>query len=178
MKKILSFPFLFFASLIIYAQAPAIQWQKTFGGKKDDLGKSIQQTTDGGYIVAGYSKSTNGDVTGNHGDADYWVVKLDASGTMQWQKCYGGTGADYGRVAKQTIDGGYIVAGYSKSVNGDVTGNHGNTDYWVVKIDSSGNIQWQKSLGGFSYDYPESIIQTIDSGYIVAGYSPNQLMVI
>jgi hypothetical protein len=154
-----------------FAQAPLIEWQKTLGGSGVDAAYSIQQTADGGYIVAGYSESNDGDVTGNHGGYDYWVVKLDSSGNIQWQKSLGGSDDDFANSIQQTADGGYIVAGRSSSNDGDVTGNHGGNDYWVVKLDDSGNIQWQKSLGGSDDDFANSIQQTADGGYIVAGES-------
>ncbi|MGE0562830.1 MAG: T9SS C-terminal target domain-containing protein [Flavobacteriales bacterium] len=148
-----------------------IEWQKSLGGNYDDFANSIQQTTDGGYVVAGSSQSTNGDVTGNHGDFDYWVVKLTSTGAMDWQKSLGGTGNDQAFSIQQTTDGGYIVAGRSSSTNGDVTGNHGISDYWVVKLDSTSTIVWQKCLGSSYNDYASSIQQTTDGGYIVAGGS-------
>ncbi|WP_435525801.1 T9SS type A sorting domain-containing protein [Chryseobacterium indoltheticum] len=142
-----------------------------FRGSYTDTANAIQQTSDGGYIVAGESNSINGDVTGNHGNSDYWIVKLDSSGNIQWQKSLGGSNRDAANSIKQTSDGGYIVAGESNSTNGDVVGNHGNYDYWIVKLDSSGTMQWQKSLGGSLYDAANSIQQTSDGGYIVAGGS-------
>ncbi len=148
-----------------------IQWQKCLGGTGDDAAYSIQQTADGGYVVTGLSNSNDGDVTGNHGTYDYWVVKLDTGGAIQWQKCLGGTNNDYAYSIQQTTDGGYAVAGRSESNDGDVTGNHGNDDYWVVKLDAVGAIQWQKCLGGVVYDEANSIQQTADGGYVVAGYS-------
>ncbi|PJC61592.1 MAG: secretion protein, partial [Flavobacteriales bacterium CG_4_9_14_0_2_um_filter_32_27] len=153
------------------AQALTIEWQKSLGGSFDDYGKSIQLTTDGGYIVAGQSASTNGDVTGNHGYYDYWVVKLSNTGAVEWQKSLGGSGDDRAYSIQQTTDGGYIVAGRSNSTNGDVTGNHGGDDYWVVKLSSIGIIEWQISLGGSGSDGASSIQQTTDGGYIVVGTS-------
>jgi len=152
----------------------SIQWQKCLGGRELDVAESVQQTTDGGYIVVGYSQSFNGDVTGHFGttpNEDYWVVKLSSTGSIEWQKCLGGTGLDQGQSVRQTYDGGYIVAGFSGSVDGDVTGNHGGFDYWIVKLSSVGSIQWQQSYGGSMNDYATSIEQTVDSGYIIAGYS-------
>ena len=149
----------------------AIQWQKSLGGSDQDYGQSGSQTSDGGYIVAGYTGSNDGDVSGNHGTIDFWVVKLDGSGNIEWQNAMGGTDHDYAREVRQTVDGGYVVVGFTYSTNGDVIGNHGDADYWVVKLDTSGNVQWQKTLGGTFGDEGDSIQQTADGGYIVAGHS-------
>ena len=151
------------------AQAPTIEWQKCLGGSNDDWAYSIQQTSDSGLIVAGYTESSNGDVSGNHGAYDYWVVKLNSSGDILWQICLGGTNVDVAYSIQQTSDEGFIVAGYTCSNEGDVSGNHGNSDYWVVKLNSSGTIEWQKCLGGTDGDYANSIQQTSDGGFIVAG---------
>jgi uncharacterized repeat protein (TIGR01451 family) len=148
-----------------------IQWQKCLGGSSNDFGYSIQQTFDGGYVVAGSSNSTNGVASGNHGVEDFWVVKLDAGGNLQWQKCLGGTGTDFANSIQQTSDGGYVVAGCTQSIDGDVSGNHGGYDSWVVKLDAGGNLQWHKCLGGTGTDYAYSIQQTSDGGYVVAGYT-------
>ena len=153
------------------SSSPAIAWQKCFGGSKDDEAKSIQQTSDGGFIVAGKTWSNDGDVTGNHGREDFWAVKLSATGAIQWQKCLGGSGWDVATSIQQTSDGGFIVAGRTNSNDGDVTGNHGNDDFWVAKLSSTGAIQWQKSLGGSGEDKAYSIQQTSDGGFIVAGYT-------
>ena len=95
---------------------------------------SVKQTTDGGYIIAGYSESFDGDVTINHSSQDYWIVKLDTFGTLQWQSSYGGSAYDVASSIQQTTEGGYVIAGYSESNDIDVTGNHGGFDYWVVKL--------------------------------------------
>ena len=149
-----------------------IVWKKSLGGSDFDIATSIQQTTDGGYIVAGGSDSNDGDVTGNHGGSDYWIVKLNSSGTIEWQKSLGGSDDDLAYSIQQTTDGGYIVAGCAHSNDGDITGHHGSTrctDYWIVKLSSSGTIEWQKSLGGNCDDIAEAIQQTSDGGYVVAG---------
>ena len=149
----------------------SIDWQKSLGGTNNDYAYSIQQTSDGGYIVAGSSSSTDGDVTGNNGSFDYWIVKLTSTGSIEWQKSLGGTVDDGANFVQETSDGGYIVAGYCSSTNGDITGNHGGYDYGIVKLTSTGSIEWQKSLGGTDDDFPSSILQTTDGGYIVAGLS-------
>ncbi len=146
-----------------------IQWQKSLGGTDTEAARAIQQTDDGGYIVSGYSNSNDNDVSGNHGGMDFWIVKLDNTGTIQWQKSLGGSGNDLSYSIQQTNDGGYISAGLSTSNDGDVSGNHGGNDYWIVKIDNGGVIQWQKSLGGTATDNANSIQQTSDNGYIIAG---------
>lgn len=148
-----------------------IQWQRALGGTGDDYPNSVQQTSDGGYIVAGSTESIDGDATGNQGSSDYWIVKLDASGVLQWQKTLGGSGFDNAYSIQQTTDGGYIVAGSTDSNDGDITGNHGQEDIWVVKLDALGVIQWQKIMGGSSQDIALSAEQTSDNGYIVAGWS-------
>ena len=147
-----------------------IEWQKSLGGSSDDVANSIQQTNDGGYIVAGYTFSNNGDVSGNHGSSDCWIVKLNANGSLAWQKTFGGTGNDYAKSITQTNDNGFVIAAYSASNDGNVTGNHGNTDYWILKLDAAGTLQWQKSLGGTAQDVATGIQQT-DDGYVVAGWS-------
>ena len=100
---------------------PSIQWQKTVGGSFDDFGFNIHETVDKGFIVAGITNSNDGDVTGNQGDYDCWVVKLNSQGTIQWQKTLGSSnGDDRANCVLQTNDGGYIVSGYSDSVTGDI----------------------------------------------------------
>lgn len=163
-------------SITLYAQTPSIQWQKTLGGSNLEGARSIKQTTDGGYIVAGHASSTDGDVTGNHSGGqpymtDFWIVKLNSSGGIQWQKSLGGSSIEEANSIQQTNDGGYIVAGAAASSNGDVTGTHGSFDYWVIKLDASGNIQWKKNYGGSIVEHAQSIQQTTDNGYIITGYT-------
>ena len=146
-----------------------IVWQNCLGGSNYEHAYSIQQTNDGGYVFAGNSSSNDGAVSGNNGAYDYWVVKLDASGNIAWQKCLGGSGEETASSIQQTADGGYIVAGNSSSNDGDVSSNNGGADYWIVKLDALGNISWQKTLGGSGNDLAKSIKQTIDGGYIIAG---------
>lgn len=170
--RYLTSTFLFLIYSTLPAQsAPSIEWQKALGGTHGESANAVQQTSDGGYIVAGHSMSNDGDVSGNHGGGDYWIVKLNSTGDIQWQKSLGGSNVDDAQSIRQTTDGGYIIAGSSNSSDGDISGNHGNYDYWIVKLDSSGNMQWQKSLGGSSVDMAQSIQQTSEGGYIVAGSS-------
>jgi uncharacterized delta-60 repeat protein len=134
-----------------------IEWQKTYGGVDMDEAKSIQQTGDGGYIVAGYTRSFGA------GDTDAWVIKLRPDGTVEWQKAYGGADRDGAGSVRQTGDGGYIVAGMTRSFG------VGDSDLWVLKLKSDGTIEWQKAYGGAEQDVAGSVRQTRDGGYIVAG---------
>lgn len=147
-------------------------WQKCYGGSGSDKFQSICKTMDGGYVLVGTTNSNDGDVTGVHGSGDFWVVKIDSAGTIMWAKALGGTLSEIGQTIKQTSDGGYIVAGTTLSNNGDVTGNHGSTDFWVVKLsaDDFGNaIVWQKALGSSSDDFAMGMDLTPDGGCIVVG---------
>lgn len=146
-------------------------WQKTFGGSSVDFAQSISLTNDGGYIIAGYTYSNDGDVTNNLGSNDYWVIKIDSSGSKQWQKTYGGSGDDSATSVIQSSDGNYVIAGWSSSNNGDATNNHGNSDYWILKINPTGGIIWQKSFGGTSLDGANSIIESPTGGFVIAGFS-------
>ncbi|MFH0867637.1 MAG: T9SS type A sorting domain-containing protein [Bacteroidota bacterium] len=148
-----------------------IIWQKNYGGSENDAANTIIETSDGGYLITGASNSVDIDVTGNHGNADFWVIKLDSGGVLQWQKSLGGSSDEWGKAVIETTDGQFIVVGTTSSDNGDVSGNHGSLDYWVVKLEASGNIVWQKTLGGSSDDEGYSIIPSSNGGYIVAGFS-------
>jgi hypothetical protein len=143
--------------------------QKTYGGTGTDQANSITATPDGGYLAAGYTNSSDGNVTGNHGSNDYWILKLNAAGIIEWQKTFGGTGSDRARSIIAASDGSSFIAGYSRSTDGDVTGNHGNDDYWIIKLNASGTIAWQKTLGGSLLDQAFAITSAKDGGCAVAG---------
>ncbi len=157
------------------AQVPEIEWQNTIGGSDYDYVRSVQQTADGGYILGGYSYSgVSGDKTeASLGFADYWVIKLNSKGSIQWQNTIGGSSDDFLISIQQTADGGYILGGYSYSdISGDKNeASLGFADYWVIKLNSTGTVEWQNTIGGGSDDYLISIQQTTDGGYILGGYS-------
>ncbi|MFZ8835386.1 MAG: T9SS type A sorting domain-containing protein [Candidatus Caldipriscus sp.] len=134
-----------------------VQWVKTYGGLDWDWASSVQQTSDGGYILAGYTTSFGA------GSSDIILIKTDANGNIIWAKTYGGTGGDRVSSVQQTSDGGYIVAGWTTSFGA------GNEDIFLIKTDASGNIQWARTYGGTNNDYASSVRQTSDGGYIVAG---------
>ncbi len=149
--------------------AGSLVWQKCFGGTSGDYGQSIQKTMDGNFIIAGSAFSSDGDVTSNHGYYDYWVLKITPTGGIIWQKTYGGSGSEFLHNIRETSDSGFIVTGSSNSTDGDVTGNHGNYDMWVVRLSPTGSLIWQKSLGGTLEDMGGAAQQTPDGGFIIAG---------
>jgi hypothetical protein len=134
-----------------------LQWTKTIGGPKDEEGYSLIQTSDGGYAIAGTTQSFGA------GEADVYVVKLDANGNLQWTKTIGGENIYSGSSLIQTSDGGYAIAGTTTSFGA------GEADVYVVKLDANGNLQWTKTIGGPSNDESLSLIQTSDGGYAIAG---------
>lgn len=158
-------------SNVLIAQAPIIDWQRSFGGSAYDELIVVKATHDGGYIMAGHTESNDGDITTNAGNSDCWVVKTNANGDIEWQKTYGGSGYDNIVDIIPTTGGGYIFCALSSSNDGQLTMNYGSDDVWIVKLNSAGNIQWQRSYGGSSHDNCRSIIQTLDGGYAMAGYT-------
>lgn len=151
------------------------QWDATFGGSDDDWLTQLRQTTDGGYMLGGWSWSPkSGDKSQpTKGDNDYWMVKIDAQGDKDWDADLGGSSNDYLNAIEQTTDGGYILGGYSSSpVGGDKTENTvGGTDYWIVKTNEKGKKQWDANFGGSEFDFLYALQQTTDGGYMLAGYS-------
>jgi ribosomal protein S11 len=135
-----------------------IIWAKTYGGIYSDYAYSVQQTSDGGYIVTG------GTYYIGAGSYDIFLIKTDANGNIIWAKTYGGTSWDYAYSVQQTSDGGYILAGVTYSFGTSY-------DIFLIKTDANGNIIWAKTYGGTSYDGAYSVQQTLDGGYIVAGWT-------
>jgi Secretion system C-terminal sorting domain len=150
-------------------------WQKAIGGSLDETAYTIRQTLDGGYILAGTTQSNDGNISDNHGDWDAWVVKLDANGNLQWNKTYGGTAYDHASFIEQLSDGSFVFCGTTRSNDGDVSGNHGGDDIWMVRLDANGNIIWKKCFGGSWTDGAHSFILTSDGNFAFAGFtfSPN-----
>jgi hypothetical protein len=152
------YPYSYCRALLIKTDANGnVQWAKTYGGTGNDGASSVQQTSDGGYIVAGNTASFGA------GGYDVFLIKTDANGNVQWAKTYGGTNYDGASSVRQTSDGGYIVAGSTISFG------VGGYDVFLIKTDANGNVQWAKTYGGTGHDWAYSVQQTSDGGYILAG---------
>ncbi len=156
---------------IAFGQTPEIEWQNWLGSNGDERPWDMIQTNDGGILVVGQANYQDGAVTYLHGGADYWVVKLDSNGLMEWQKTYGGSGTDICFNVCKGNDGGYLLAGYSYSIDGDITTPLGSSDFWIVKINDDGGLEWEKSFGGSSSDVPQVVVQSSEGGYVIGGNS-------
>ena len=132
-------------------------WTRTFGGTMDDCGSSVRQTTDGGYVIAGYTSSFGA------GGADVWLIRTDALGDTLWTRTFGGAGYDEARSVQQTTDSGYIIAGCTESFGA------GGADVWLIRTDANGDTLWTRTFGGIHNDYGFSVQQTADGGYVIAG---------
>ena len=159
MKKYLVSSLIILTVAVSSFSQPDTLWTKTFGGSNTDCGKSVQQTDDGGYIIAGYTSSYGA------GADNVYLIKTDAEGYEQWSQTFGGNSVDYSESVHQTSDGGYIVAGYTYSYGA------GYYDVYLIKTNAHGNQQWYQTYGGSDWDYGYSVQQTNDGGYIVAGWT-------
>ena len=133
------------------------EWDRTFGGSDQDVARSGKQTSDGGFILAGYTQSSGA------GAQDVWLIKTDVNGNQEWEKTFGGGGSDVAYSIQQTDDGGYIIAGYTSSFGS------GSTDVWLIKTDALGEEEWSRTFGGTESDEARSVQQTDDGGYILIG---------
>lgn len=159
MIRLISILFIVFLSTALFAQGPDTLWTKTIKGSGDDWANSIQQTTDGGYVIVGtthYPESV---------DRDVWLIKTDANGDTLWTKLFGGSDWDEGKSVQETRDGGYIIVGHTRSFGA------GGDDVWLIKTDSNGDSLWTRFFGGSYYDVGRSVQQTFDDGYIITGYT-------
>ncbi|MFZ2899986.1 MAG: PKD domain-containing protein [Saprospiraceae bacterium] len=137
--------------------AGILEWKKTYGGLDSDSGHSVQQTTDGGYVIVGYSSSEGA------GESDMYLIKTNGAGILEWKKTYGGPDSDSGYSVQQTTDGGYVIVGYSSSEGA------GESDVYLIKTNGAGILEWKKTYGGPDSDSGYSVQQTTDGGYIIVG---------
>lgn len=157
-----------------YNKLGKLEWAKTYGGTGVEVFNDIVQTWDGGYIATGSASSNDGDVSGNHGGDDVWLVKLSASGNIQWQKSFGGSGEEFGEAVVPTFYGGYAIACFTNSNDGNVSGNHntdGNFDGWFFQVDAKGNLLFQHCYGGSDFDGFFAMVPAYNGSFILGGAS-------
>ena len=146
-------------------------WEKSFGGSEIDEAHAISKTADGNYLIVGDTRSSDLDISQNNGAADLWVMKITPDGTLLWEKTLGGSSFDVGRSISKTQDNGFLISGSSRSTNGNLTSNKGQNDAWVVKINSNGNLEWQKAIGGSEVDFFYDVVELNDQTIVVVGDS-------
>lgn len=164
--------------ILKFSSENILEWQKNYGGTKDDRAASIIETQDGNYAVLGYATSSDLNVTKNEGSQDFWLLKISANGDLLWQKTYGFSGLDYGTNLIETKNGGFLITGVLDVSASEGQGNlkttatkHAGGDYWVLKTDTSGNLEWSKFFGGSFTDTPLGVIETKENNFIIAGSS-------
>jgi len=160
-----------------------VTWKKTYGGSGDDFGFSLTETPVGGFVLMGYSNSQDGDVPPTKGYHDNWIIKVDASGALIWKKSFGYSGHDHAYNVIPTKDGGYFFNGFLDVTASNGEGNsgksskanrHGVGEFWCHKIDSNGNIEWQRYFGGTNNDRSYDAIQTKEGNFLVVGTSESE----
>lgn len=158
-------------ALIKTDSAGIIQWTKIYGGTNKEQRISIYPTIDGGYILGGHSSSTDIDVTNNNGSSDIWLVKTDSAGNLQWQKCYGGSQAEFSVGVQQSSNGMYFAGGTTYSNDSDITFNNGGSDFWALRLWNTSGIAWQYSYGGSYDEIMYGLTQNVTLGYVLCGSS-------
>ena len=148
-----------------------ILWEKSYGGTQIDEAKSVLKSTDGNFLIVGDSRSNDTDISNAKGAADVWLIKIANDGKIIWEKSYGGSSFDAGRHISPAQDGGFLIAGSSRSADGDLELNQGQNDAWILKVDTNGNLNWQKSIGGSEIDFAYGITQLQDQSIIAVGES-------
>ena len=148
-----------------------LQWQHYFGGSNNDRAYSSALTSSGDILMTGFSESTDSDISLTKGSYDFWVVKLDALGNFIWERSFGGTGIDVSYDIERTLDDQFVIAGHTFSVDTDISGNHGNSDFWLIKINADGQLTWEKTLGGSEFDAARAVKPCAEGGYMICGNS-------
>jgi hypothetical protein len=157
--------------IIKISELGTLIWEKSFGGDQVDEARSISQMADGNYLVIGDTRSSNIDVAQNNGAADVWIIKISPEGSLIWEKTLGGSSFDVGRSISKTQDDGFLIAGNSRSSDGVLDINNGQNDALVMKINNSGYLEWQKTIGGTEVDFFNGVEELIDGSIVAVGDS-------
>lgn len=146
-----------------------LEWRNYFGGTSNDRSYKALQTQDGGFVLFGFTESTDFDITNSKGSYDFWIVKLDQKGTLQWQKTYGGSGIDQAYDALMLDNGDFLVVGQTFSTDGDITNALGGSDAWVIRINSLGNIVWEQNYGSSDFEFAKHLSAGPDNTFFLVG---------
>ena len=146
-------------------------WEQSFGGMEIDEARGIAATSDGNYVVVGDTRSSDQDVSQNNGGADLWVIKISDNGNILWEQSIGGTNFDVPRSINTTLDGGFLIAGSSRSSDGPVDLNQGQNDAWIVKVNSNGQMDWQRTFGGSEIDFGYDAVELSNGSIVLVGES-------
>mgnify|MGYP000297037482 FL=1 len=147
------------------------EWSKYFGGSFTDTAFGVEKTADNGFIIVGSSDSNDVDISDNKGSYDFWVLKISSSGTLLWEKSFGGTEIDEARAITSTTDGNFIIVGDTRSSDVNVSNNNGAADLWMLKISPEGNLLWEKTIGATGFDVARSVSKSQDNGFVISGSS-------
>ncbi len=148
-----------------------LEWSRYFGGSFTDTPFGIVETPENEFIIAASSDSDDFNVSNNKGAYDFWILKISSRGSLIWEKSFGGSEIDEPRGISSTNDGNFVIVGDTRSSDQDVTINNGGADLWLLKISTDGNLIWEKTYGGTSFDVARSISRTQDNGFLISGYS-------
>jgi len=169
MKRYLVVLFAFFA--VVTCAGLTLSDLVVVGGDGDDVGNDIVLLADGGVVIAGYTTSSEGTFFSSNGQEDFLIARFDKDLELIWWKAYGGSKRDVAQALTATRDGGFVLAGLTESSDGDVTGNKGLGDFWVISVSSTGELEWQKTFGGSGQDQAYDVVETPEGNILVAGYT-------
>jgi hypothetical protein len=148
-----------------------LEWSKYYGGSFTDVPFGVVESSDNGFIIAASSDSNDVDITDNKGSYDFWILKIANDGQLIWQKSFGGSEVDEPRGIANSNDGNFVIVGDTRSLDKDVTSNNGGADVWIIKVSNNGDLIWEKTIGGSSFDVARSISNTNDNGFLISGNS-------
>jgi len=148
-----------------------LQWSKFFGGSLTELPLGVVETADNNFIIVGSSDSDDFNIENNKGSYDFWLIKISAKGALLLEKSFGGSNIDEARAITATNDGNFIIVGDTRSSDVDISVNNGAADLWVIKVSAEGDLIWEKTMGGTSFDVARAVSRTQDNGFLIAGSS-------
>ena len=146
-------------------------WEKSFGGSGIEIAHDICKSQDNNYVITGHTFSNDTDISKNNGEADIWMIKINDQGQLLWETSFGGSQFDAAQSVSPTIDGGFVIAGNSKSTDGDLEKNEGENDLWIIKTDQNGLLVWQQTFGGTGLDFGFDALETSSGNLVLIGES-------